>query len=217
METFSIPSEYRFKVILIGDSTVGKTGLYTRYLFDEYRDGARTTLGVEFNVRDIQIQDKSIHLEVWDTAGQERYRGVSKLFYKNAVGLVVVYDITNRDSFTNLNRWISDAQQLVEPHACMLLVGNKSDLEIQREVSMEEGLRKAQELGCKFVETSAKDSINIVSAFHDLASDIFEKAKNLEKEGVLPPNLGGVPKDGIEFLRPKNLYGDTEKKYASCC
>lgn len=215
MQSNSAHFDYIFKINLVGEVTVGKTGLFNRIIFDEFRDNEMYTTHHEYGVRTMKIQEKSIKLQIWDTAGQEIFRSISKAYYRGSVGLIFVYDIANRESFTNLDRWISEARQNAEPYACMVLIGNKSDLEIRREVSTEEGLQKAQELGCKFAETSAKDSIDIASAFHDLASDIFEKAKNLEKEEILQKS---IPRLAPLKLKTSLSGGkDIEKNYAACC
>lgn len=202
---------YLFKMVLIGDTYVGKTSLFNRLTRDEFREEERSTIGVEFGYRVVETQNLPFKIQLWDTAGQERFKALARTYFRGASGLVFVYDITNRNSFTGLDNWISLDKESAGPSALMLLVGNKSDLESQRQVSTEEGLKKAQELGCKFVETSAKDSINITSAFDALAVEIFEQREKIQEEENAK-SLAKPQKKGIKLLNPFD-----REKYAGCC
>lgn len=202
---------YLFKMVLIGDTYVGKTSLFNRLTRGEFREEEQSTIGVEFGYRVVETQDRPFKIQLWDTAGQERFKALARTYFRGASGLVFVYDITNRNSFTGLDNWISLGKESAGPSALMLLVGNKSDLESQRQVSTEEGLKKAQELGCKFVETSAKDSINITSAFDALVVEIFEQREKIQEEKNAK-SLAKPQKTGIKLLNPFD-----REKYAGCC
>ena len=156
---------YLFKYIVIGDTGVGKSCLLLQFTDKRFRQQHDLTIGVEFGATNIRINEKNIKLQIWDTAGQESFKSITRSYYRGAAGALLVYDITRRDTFTHLTRWLEEVRQHGNPDMCIMLVGNKSDLETRRQVSTEEGERFAQEHNLIFMETSAKTSANVEAAF----------------------------------------------------
>ena len=155
-----------FKVVLIGDSGVGKTNLLSRYLKDDFSFDSKTTVGVEFGAKKLEIKGVNIKVQIWDTAGQERFRSITNAYYKGAKGALLVYDITRRETFENINKWVPELKQGGDKDLNIILVGNKSDLVNERKVSTEEGSKKAELYNLGFIETSACKSTNVDQAFN---------------------------------------------------
>ena len=175
--------DYLFKMLLIGNSSVGKSSLMLRFAENIYHDTFLPTIGVDFKIRTFELGGKTVKLQIWDTAGQERFKTITSSYYKGAHGVVLTYDITNRSSFNDIDTWLVEVEKHASPKINKLLVGNKCDLEGQRQVTYEEGKKKAEELGVKFIETSAKDSINVETAFFTMAGEIKERIQ-VESPGV---------------------------------
>merc|ERR1719478_1495801 len=165
--------DFLFKVVLIGDSGVGKSNLLTRFTRDEFKQGSKSTIGVEFATQTITVDKKNIKAQIWDTAGQERYRAITSAYYRGAVGALLVYDITKRQSFDDVERWLSELRDHAEENIAVLLVGNKSDLKHLRAVSTAEAAEFAEKQGLAAIETSALDATNVDIAFHRILSDIY--------------------------------------------
>lgn len=166
---------YQFRLILIGESTVGKSSLLRQFKEGEYFADISLTVGVDFHAKVIEVNGFPIKLQLWDTAGQDRFRAIVKAYYRNAVGGLLVFDITCRDSFANLDVWLEDATRNAEPHKpVFLLVGNKCDQEKSREVSQEEGEKYAHDHNMEYIETSAKSGKNVEECFHKIAKRIFQ-------------------------------------------
>ena len=138
--------DFIFKVVLIGDSSVGKSNILSRYLHDKFNVNTKTTVGVEFGWKKVVIDGMNIKTQIWDTAGQERYKSITSAYYKGARGALLVYDITKKESFENLERWLSEFKKFSDADYTILLVGNNCDLKEERQVSTEEGQKKAAEL-----------------------------------------------------------------------
>ena len=134
-----------FKVVLIGDSGVGKSNLLSRYLKNEFSYDTKTTVGVEFGAKKIEIDDMKIKAQIWDTAGQERYKSITNAYYKGAKGALLCYDITNKKSFESIDKWVPELKSSGDKDVTIVLVGNKIDLEQERVISTEEGTKKAQQ------------------------------------------------------------------------
>lgn len=165
--------DFIFKLILIGDSGVGKSNILTRYVRDEFKSDTKSTVGVEFGSKRVTINNTKIKAQIWDTAGQERYRSITSTYYKGSIGAFIVYDISQRSSFEGIDRWYNEMKNYSDPNISIILVGNKCDLEDKREVSKEAGQSKAKALGMPFFETSALMNIQIDLAFNDLIEDIL--------------------------------------------
>ena len=164
-----------FKLVLIGDSGVGKTNILSRYIRNEFSYSSRSTVGVEFGSKIIKTNEKLIKIQIWDTAGQERYKSITSAYYKGAKGAFVVYDITRKDTFVNVDKWIGELKSIGNEDVFILLIGNKCDLEGQRQVSTEEVTKKAEQLKVAFCETSALDGKNIEYAFETLVDEVAKK------------------------------------------
>ncbi|KAI6699519.1 hypothetical protein NL676_013843 [Syzygium grande] len=165
--------DYVFKVVLIGDSAVGKSQMLSRFARNEFSLDSKATIGVEFQTRTLLIQHKSVKAQIWDTAGQERYRAVTSAYYRGAVGAMLVYDITRRQSFDHIPRWLDELRSHADKNIVIILVGNKTDLENQRAVPTEDAKEFAQKEGLFFLETSALDATNVESAFLTVLTEIF--------------------------------------------
>lgn len=190
---YSYLSDYLFKLLLIGDSGVGKSCLLLRFADDTYTESYISTIGVDFKIRTIELDGKTIKLQIWDTAGQERFRTITSSYYRGAHGIIVVYDVTDNESFNNVKQWLHEIDRYACENVNKLLVGNKSDLTAKRVVSTEQGKEFADSLGIEFLETSAKTSTNVEQAFLTMASQIKARMKTQpnptnNKEGV---RLGG--------------------------
>ncbi|KAL5702932.1 Ras-related protein RABA5c [Ranunculus cassubicifolius] len=165
--------EYLFKVVIIGDSAVGKSNLLSRYARNEFSMNSKATIGVEFQTQSTEIDGKEVKAQIWDTAGQERFRAVTSAYYRGAVGALIVYDITRRSTFDSVGRWLEELNIHSDTTIARMLVGNKLDLENIREVSVEEGKSLAEAEGMFFMETSALDSRNVKTAFEMVIREIY--------------------------------------------
>lgn len=165
--------EYLFKIVIIGDSAVGKSNLLSRYARNEFNMHSKATIGVEFQTQSMEIDGKEVKAQIWDTAGQERFRAVTSAYYRGAVGALIVYDISRRTTFDSIGRWLDELNTHSDATVARMLVGNKCDLDDIRAVSVEEGKGLAEEHGLFFIETSAKDSTNVKTAFELVIKEIF--------------------------------------------
>nr|XP_054506087.1 ras-related protein Rab-8A isoform X1 [Agelaius phoeniceus] len=167
--------DYLFKLLLIGDSGVGKTCALFRFSEDAFNATFISTIGIDFKIRTIELDGKRIKLQIWDTAGQERFRTITTAYYRGAMGIMLVYDITNEKSFENIRNWVRNIEEHASPDVEKMILGNKCDANDKRQVSREQGEKLAASFGIKFMETSAKANINIENAFFTLARDIKAK------------------------------------------
>jgi small GTP-binding protein len=164
-----------FKFIIIGSSGVGKTCILRRLVEDSFKSDSPSTIGVEFDSTIIDIDGDSIKLQIWDTAGQERFRSIAKAYFRNAVGVILVFDIGERKTFDDVNMWLTDVHSLCDPTASILLVGNKADLEENRVVTVAEAEQYANHHQLKYLETSALSGANVREAFLQVATEIYRK------------------------------------------
>ena len=175
MASPGISYDYLLKYIIIGDAALGKSNILLRYIHGDFKSEYKLTIGVEFGAKNLEIKNKKIRLQIWDTAGQENYRSITRAYYKNSVCAILVYDISNRDSFEHISSWIEDCASQSPKTVFMVLVGNKSDLEEKREITFEEGEDMAKKNNLMFFETSAKTGDNISRVFEDSAKEINDK------------------------------------------
>ena len=166
-----------FKLLLIGDSGVGKTAILYRFSDDAFNDMFITTIGIDFKIKTIELRGKKIKLQIWDTAGQERFHTITTSYYRGAMGIMMVYDIVNPRSFDNIARWLRHIDEHASEDVVKMLIGNKCDRP-DRVVPKERGERIAAEHGIRFLETSAKANINIEEAFYQLAESIMNRVYN---------------------------------------
>ncbi|KAH8998385.1 GTPase [Lactarius deliciosus] len=185
--------DYLFKVVLIGDSGVGKSNLLSRFTRNEFNLETKSTIGVEFATRSITVDGKTLKAQIWDTAGQERYRAITAAYYRGAVGALLVYDIAKHATYVNVTRWLKELRDHADSNIVIMLVGNKSDLKHLRAVPTEEAKAFAAENGLSFIETSALDASNVESAFQTILTDIYRivSSKQLEQSAdPIKPSSG---------------------------
>ena len=202
--------DFIFKVLLLGNSDVGKSSLLLRYVDSVWNDAFVPTIGVDFKVKTLTINEKKVKMQIWDTAGQERFKNITASYYRGGNGVLVVYDITDRDSLENLNSWLIEIEKNANKNVYKLLIGNKSDLEDKRKVTYQEGKDFAESNGMKFIETSAKDNTKVQEAFELLTSEIMKSAVNKDK--------GMEKKDNTKQIRlSQNTEDISGKKKGGCC
>ncbi|KAJ8755085.1 hypothetical protein K2173_016740 [Erythroxylum novogranatense] len=165
--------DYLFKVVLIGDSGVGKSNLLARFTRNEFSLESKSTIGVEFATRSIHVENKVVKAQIWDTAGQERYRAITSAYYRGAVGALLVYDVTRHVTFENVERWLKELRDHTDANIVIMLVGNKADLRHLRAVSTEDGTAFAEKENTFFMETSALESLNVENAFTEVLTQIY--------------------------------------------
>ena len=199
--------EMMFKVVLVGDSFVGKTNMMSKYLKNEFHEDSKATVGVEFGSKQFLVDGHPIKAQIWDTAGTERYKAITSAYYKGAKGAFVVYDITKKDTFKSVDKWVSDLTSAASQNIIIMVVGNKNDLEEQRQISKEEGENKARELNVAFLETSALTGDNLDKAFEIMMNEMYNK----NKEAI----ESGENQDGIESGKEVNLTNKNSNK--KCC
>ncbi|KAL0906664.1 hypothetical protein M5K25_025177 [Dendrobium thyrsiflorum] len=195
--------EYLFKVVIIGDSAVGKSNLLSRYARNEFNINSKATIGVEFQTQSLDIDGREVKAQIWDTAGQERFRAVTSAYYRGAVGALVVYDISRSSTFESVQRWLQELNTHSDTTIARMLVGNKCDLEDIRAVSVEEGKSLAEAEGLFFIETSALDSTNVKAAFEIVIKEIYNnmsrKALNSDSyKGELSVNRVTLESNGAD-------------------
>ncbi|XP_022771555.1 ras-related protein RABA5b [Durio zibethinus] len=205
--------EYLFKIVLIGDSAVGKSNLLSRFARNEFDNNSKATIGVEFQTQVVEIDGKEVKAQIWDTAGQERFRAVTSAYYRGAVGALIVYDISRRTSFDSIKRWLDELTTHCDSTVARMLVGNKCDLENIRDVSVEEGKSLAEEEDLFFMETSALQSTNVQTAFEIVIREIYNnvsrKALNSDAyKAELSVNRVTLVKDGAT---------NSSREGFSCC
>ncbi|PRP85580.1 hypothetical protein PROFUN_06369 [Planoprotostelium fungivorum] len=160
----------KYKLVFLGDQSVGKTSIITRFMYDTFDSTYQATIGIDFLSKTMYLEDRTVRLQLWDTAGQERFRSLIPSYIRDSSVAVVVYDITNRNSFQNTAKWIDDVRTERGTDVVIMLVGNKTDLSDRRQVSVEEGEGRAKEHDIMFIETSAKAGFNIKALFRKVAS-----------------------------------------------
>ncbi|CAI8606698.1 unnamed protein product [Vicia faba] len=182
--------DYLFKLLLIGDSGVGKSCLLLRFADDSYIESYISTIGVDFKIRTVEQDGKTIKLQIWDTAGQERFRTITSSYYRGAHGIIIVYDVTDEESFNNVKQWLSEIDRYASDNVNKLLVGNKSDLTANRVVSYDTAKEFADQIGIPFMETSAKDATNVEGAFMAMAAAIKDRmASQPSANNARPPTV----------------------------
>ena len=164
--------DFLFKLLLIGNSAVGKSSLLLRFSDNIFNESFLPTIGVDFKIRTFDLTGKTVKLQIWDTAGQERFKTITSSYSKGAHGIILTYDITDKQSFKDIENWLTEVEKFANENVIKLLVGNKSDMESSRQVKFEEGKEFADSLGIPFIETSAKNSTNVEKAFFTLANEI---------------------------------------------
>ena len=176
--------EFIFKVLLLGNSNVGKSSLFLKFVDDIWNDTFVPTIGVDFKIKTFEIDTKKIKMQIWDTAGQERFKNIIASYYRGAHGILLLYDVTDKDSFKNLSNWLIEIEKNSSKNVIKVLIGNKTDLEDKRVISKNQGKDFADTYGLKFVETSVKKNINVKEAFETLGRELMAASadKKIVKE-----------------------------------
>ena len=172
--------EFIFKVLLLGNSNVGKSSIFLRFVDDIWNDTFVPTIGVDFKIKTFEIDSKKIKMQIWDTAGQERFKNIIASYYRGAHGILLLYDVSDKDSFKNLSNWLIEIEKNASKNVLKVLIGNKCDLEEKRVISINQGKEFADTYGLKFIETSAKKNLNVTEAFETLGRELM--AASAEKK-----------------------------------
>ncbi|XP_014491766.1 ras-related protein RABA1f [Vigna radiata var. radiata] len=207
--------DYLFKLVLIGDSAVGKSNLLSRFTRNEFSLETKSTIGVEFATRSVPVDSKLVKAQIWDTAGQERYRAITSAYYRGAVGALVVYDVTRHVTFENVERWLKELRDHTEAYVVVMLVGNKADLRHLRAVSTDEAKEFAEKEKIFFMETSALESLNVDSAFVEVLSQIYNVVSRKTLETVDESHATSLPKGETIVLGTKEDVSAVKK--SGCC
>ena len=202
-----VKEDYKIKIIVVGDSGVGKTNLINRFASDKFDTNSKSTIGVEFVYKTLKINKEIIKVEVWDTAGEERYRSITSSYYKGANGAIIVYDLTDEESFKNVESWMNEVIKKGKQNMQFLLVGNKKDLINDRVVSEQKGIDKAKELNINLFEASALEKNNVNEAFNFLIKEIY--LSTLKEKNISSNNDNIIGQNGITL--------NTDKKAKKKC
>ena len=203
-----VKEDYKLKVVVVGDSGVGKTNLIKRFITNTFSENSKATVGVEFISKSYRINKQVFKIEIWDTAGQERYKSITAAYYKGAKGALIVYDTTQKSSYENIDKWMVEIKDKASKDMKLMIVGNKTDLKDARQVETNEALQKAKDLEAPLMEASAKDGNNVKEAFYDLLKEMYREIKK-KIEVVESQAQGG--KDGIQ------LETNDKKEKKGCC
>jgi len=203
--------DHLFRYIIVGDMAVGKSCILLQFTDNKFRNQHELTIGVEFGAKTIEIGGKIIKIQIWDTAGQEAFQAITRTYYKGAIGALLVYDITRRETFTHVSKWLEEVRNNSSKSITIILIGNKKDLEDRRQVTYEEGEALAKENGLMFLEASAKTAYNVVESFNLSAQSILN---SMQKDGF-DPNVNS----NIKINNENNAGGIVEpnKKNGGCC
>lgn len=201
--------DYLFKLVLIGDSGVGKSCLLLRFADDAFTESYISTIGVDFRFRTVKMDKKTVKLQIWDTAGQERFRTITSAYYRGADGIIMVYDTTSSDSFDHVNDWLKEVNRYASEGTCKLLVGNKCDRTADRAVTTVQAKEFADDLGVAFLETSAKTAKNVEEAFLTMAGQLIK-----QREVKAAANGG---KDKGDSKGKVSLSTDQKGSNSGCC
>ena len=200
--------DFIFKVLLLGNSDVGKSSLLLRFVDQVWNEAFVPTIGVDFKVKTLNINEKKVKMQIWDTAGQERFRTVVSTYFRGAHGILLLYDVTNRDSFKNLESWLIEIEKNAKEKVLKILIGNKCDLTQDREISTEEGKAFALRNGMEFMETSAKMNTNVSEAFETLGKLMIEFSGSKNNNNIQKNN------DGKNLKASSGMNLNTKK---GCC
>ncbi|CAN4102265.1 unnamed protein product [Withania somnifera] len=205
--------DYLFKIVLIGDSGVGKSNILSRFTRNEFCLESKSTIGVEFATRTLQVEGKTVKAQIWDTAGQERYRAITSAYYRGAVGALLVYDITKRQTFDNVQRWLRELRDHADSNIVLMMAGNKSDLNHLRAVSEQDGQNLAETEGLSFLETSALESVNVDKAFQTILTEIYHIMSKKALAALEAAASTKLPGQGTTI----NVNDTSENVKRGCC
>ncbi|CAK85671.1 unnamed protein product (macronuclear) [Paramecium tetraurelia] len=204
--------DYLFKIVLIGDSGVGKTNILKRFINNEFQLESKPTIGVEFATKTFQQQGKSVKCQIWDTAGQERFRAITNAYYRGAVGAFICYDITREITFKNTEKWLSELKEHADGNIVIIMIGNKIDAVDSRAVRTDEAQDYCESQKIGFIETSALDGTNIDVAFNKIVANIFNTigSKNIKK-------VVQMATEQVLLEKPKVTQSKSKKNREGCC
>ncbi|XP_031490405.1 ras-related protein RABA2a [Nymphaea colorata] len=209
--------DYLFKIVLIGDSGVGKSNLLSRFTRNEFCLESKSTIGVEFATRTLQVEGRTVKAQIWDTAGQERYRAITSAYYRGALGALLVYDVTKPTTFENVGRWLKELRDHADSNIVIMLIGNKTDLKHLRAVATEDAQTFSEKEGLSFLETSALEATNVEKAFQTILSEIYriisKKSISSDEPGASTASAAGI-KEGKTIVVAANQEPATKK---ACC
>ena len=200
---------YKFKVVVVGDSGVGKTNLIKRFVSNEFKSDSKATVGVEFLSKNFIINGEIFKIEIWDTAGQERYKSITTAYYKGAKGAMIVYDVTNQTSFDNVDKWYNEIKEKASKNINLIVIGNKNDLIDKKIINSESSIEKAKSFGIAIMETSALSASNVKEAFYLILKEMYKSVKSMINAGDKKENVQG---NGVQL----NTTEKTKKK-KKCC
>ena len=207
--------ELLYKIVIIGDTCVGKTNILTRYLTNEFSSNSKSTVGVELGIKFLKIKNTNTKIQIWDTAGQERYQAITSAYFRGSDGCFIVYDITNERSFNNIEKWYEKVHENNDKDIPIIIVGNKCDLEDERKVPTDKGREKAQNLDCAFYETSALKAINIEQIFEELVNTIYDKTGGNKNDEEIEIEIISEKK-GVN-LKSENKDNEENNNKVGCC
>ena len=199
--------EFIFKVLLLGNSNVGKSSLFLRFVDDIWNDTFVPTIGVDFKIKTFNIDEKKIKMQIWDTAGQERFKNIIASYYRGAHGILLIYDVTDKESFKNLSNWLIEIEKNANKNVLKILIGNKTDLEEKRVITYNQGKEFADSYGLKYIETSAKKNLNVNEAFETLGRELMQASDDKK--------IGKSKDKKISVTKAEDLNKQEQKK--GCC
>ena len=199
--------EFIFKVLLLGNSNIGKSSLFLRFVDDIWNDTFVPTIGVDFKIKTFNIDEKKIKMQIWDTAGQERFKNIIASYYRGAHGILLIYDVTDKESFKNLSNWLIEIEKNASKNVLKVLIGNKTDLEEKRVITYNQGKEFADSYGLKYIETSAKKNLNVNEAFETLGRELMQASDDKK--------IGKSKDKKISVTKAEDLNNQEQKK--GCC
>lgn len=207
--------EYKFKVVVVGDSGAGKTNLIKRFVHNTFSLDTKATIGIEFQSLNVIIKGEVFKIEIWDTAGQERYRSITSSYYKGAKGAIIIYDVTRKSTFDNVDKWRNEIREKGSKDLCLMMIGNKTDLTDKIQVTSEMALEKGKIFEIPIMETSALNATNVELAFHKIIKEMY-KASNMNTQ-TQKVEENNIDKGDNVKINTDNSSKQLQNEKKSCC